>query len=194
MKVYKATNKDMVCTLGAGDFRYELGKTYTAEGCRCGRAGLHSCEYVLDCMSYYPMDGENRFFVAEAGGDIHEIGGDDTRVASTELTLIKSLDPLHICYEAMQYMIQHPGRRWTKAVPNVRASENYVEVGGTGWIGIARGYEPEFKAKAGAVIGLLHEEGEEIAMARVCIVFPDRVGRRFKLTAGGDIVPAGGAE
>lgn len=194
MKVYKATNKNMICTMGAGDFRYELGKTYTAEDCKCGKTGLHSCEYILDCMGYYAMGRGNRYFVAEASGDLHEVGGDDTRVASTELTLIKELDPLHICYEAMQYMIQHPGRRWEKSGPYLRAQTDAVTVEGRGWIGIARGFEPAFCAKEGAVIGLLHEEGEEIAMARVFYVDADHAGRPFRMTAGGDIVPAGGAE
>lgn len=194
MKVYKATNKDMVCTMGNGDFQYKIGEKYTAEGCKCGRTGLHSCEYIFGCMSYYGMGQGNRFFVAEAGGDIHEIGGDDTRVSSTELTLIKELDPLHICYEAMEYMIQHPGRKWEHSGNYVKVQPDCVTVGGRGWIGIARGYEPEFCAQEGAVIGLLHEEGEEIAMARVFLVTAEQASKPFRMTAAGDIVPVGGAE
>ena len=191
MKVFKATHADMSCSMGAGTFRYELGKTYTAAGCKCGKTGLHSCEYILGCMGYYAMDGKNRFFVAEAGGDIHEVGGDDTRVSSTELTLVKELDRLHICYEAMRYMIDHPGRPWETQKTLLRVQQDRVEVGGEGWIGIARGCEPEFSAEKGAVIGLLHEEEGEIAMARVFFVDEDRAGRRFRLNADGELVTGG---
>lgn len=193
MKVFKATHQDMSCTMGAGTFQYELGKTYTADGCKCGKTGLHSCEYILDCMGYYAMDGKNRFFVAEAGGDIHEVGGDDTRVASTELTLIKELDTLHICYEAMRYMMDHPGRPWETQHIRLSVQPGRVDVGGEGWIGIARGYEPEFKAKAGAIVGLLHEEEGEIVMARVFRVDENLAGRRLKITPRGDLI-TGGAE
>lgn len=193
MKVFKATHADMSCSMGAGTFRYELGKTYTAAGCKCGKTGLHSCEYILGCMGYYAMDGKNRFFVAEAGGDIHEVGGDDTRVSSTELTLVKELDRLHICYEAMRYQIDHPGRPWQASGTMLRVQPDRVEVGGEGWIGISRGYEPQFRAKAGAIIGLLHEEEGEIVMARVFRVDENLEDRWLKITPRGDLAQ-GGAE
>ena len=176
MKVFKATHADMSCSMGTGTFRYELGKTYTAAGCKCGKTGLHSCEYILGCMGYYAMDGKNRFFVAEAGGDIHEVGGDDTRVSSTELTLVKELDRLHICYEAMRYQIDHPGRPWQSSGTMLRVQPDRVEVGGEG-----------------ASIGLLHEEEGEIVMARVFRVDENLEDRWLKITPRGDLAQ-GGAE
>ena len=84
IKVYKGTDKDMKCR----DFQYELGKTVTDDGAvRCGGKGFHSCDAPFDVLRYYPMRNGNRFFEAEAGGEIDRTGADDSKLASSELTL-----------------------------------------------------------------------------------------------------------
>lgn len=72
MTVFKATNGQMECTLGKGTFAYRLGVPAYADGSRCGGTGLHACEYVADCLQYYGLGTGNRFFRAEASGDIAE--------------------------------------------------------------------------------------------------------------------------
>lgn len=197
MKVYKATRPDMTCTMGIGTFQYELGKTYTAEECKCGKTGLHSCEYILDCMGYYPLGPRtmNRFFLAEASGDLHEVGGDDTRVSSTELKLVEELDSMHICYEAMGYMIQHPRRRWEADHPYVKVQADSVKVGGPYWIGIARGYEPQACGEAWSILGLLHEEDGVIKQAKLIHIGGEyRPGKIYKLTKEGELVAVPGGK
>ena len=82
--VYKGTDKDMKCR----GMQYELGKTVTDNGAvRCGDKGFHSCEAPFDVLKYYPMRDGNRFFAAEAGGIIDRTGADDSKLASSELTL-----------------------------------------------------------------------------------------------------------
>ena len=190
MKVFKATKADMTCTMGRGVFRYELGKTYTAEECKCGRTGLHSCEYVLDCAGYYEMDGTNRFFEAEASGDIHEIGGDDTRVSSTELKLVRELNLQRICFEALSYMISHPGRKWQREGRNHIVRENMVGMLKRGAMGIARGFEPKISGELGAVLGLAHEENGEIRAAKLITI--DAIlyhpGVTYQLTKEGALI------
>lgn len=193
MKVFKATREDMTCDMGQGTFRYELGKTYTAVNAKCGSVGLHSCEYVLGCMSYYPLDGKNRFFRAEAAGDIHEVGGADTRVSSTELTLVEELSLMKICYEALAYMIQHTGRNWKADGPGLSVKENIVRAGYSDrkpFLGIARGYEPVASGKLGSVLGFAHESGGEIQGAKIIPIdgiyyFPNV---EYQLTAAGVLI------
>lgn len=79
MTVFKATRGDMSCTMGKGAFFYHLGVPASADRSACGSAGLHACEYVLDCARYYKLGSGNRFFLAEARGDIAE-DGCDTRI------------------------------------------------------------------------------------------------------------------
>ena len=54
---------------------------------RCGDKGYHSCEAPFDVLRYYPNVNGNRFFEAEAGGEIDKKENDDTKLASSELTL-----------------------------------------------------------------------------------------------------------
>ena len=84
IKVYKGTDKDMKCR----GMQYELGKTEKTDGAiRCGNKGFHSCETPLDVLRYYSIKDGNRFFEAEAGGKIDRTGADDSKIASSELTI-----------------------------------------------------------------------------------------------------------
>ena len=84
MKVYKGTDKNMQCR----GKQYELGKKEIDDGAiRCGDKGYHSCEAPFDVLRHYPNINGNRFFEAEAGGTIDKTENDDTKLASSELTL-----------------------------------------------------------------------------------------------------------
>ena len=89
MKVYKGTDKNMQC-LGK---QYVLGKKEVDDGAiRCGDKGYHSCEAPFDVLRHYPNINGNRFFEAEAGGEIDKAKNDDTKLASSELTLKSEID------------------------------------------------------------------------------------------------------
>ena len=84
MKVYKGTDKNMQCR----GKQYVLGKKEVDDGAiRCGDKGYHSCEAPFDVLRHYPNINGNRFFEAEAGGKIDKEENDDTKLASSELTL-----------------------------------------------------------------------------------------------------------
>ena len=84
MNVYKGTDKDMKCR----GFQYELGVTVMSDDAiRCGGNGFHSCEAPFDVLRYYPNKDGNRFFVATAGGKIDRTDADDSKIASSEITL-----------------------------------------------------------------------------------------------------------
>lgn len=167
MIVYKATNKDMICTSGEGLFQYRLGVPATAEKSKCADAGLHACEYVLDCTWYYGMGKYNRYFKAKAEGDIAE-DGHDTRIACTRLTLLKELTNRDIAKEAMLYMIHHPRRdNWKTSRHMVQVNENTAEIRIPDGIAIARGQHPKVSGCAGAHLGLIREEKGKITAAKI---------------------------
>nr|DAH27799.1 MAG TPA: hypothetical protein [Caudoviricetes sp.] len=84
MKTYKGTDKNMQCR----GKQYVLGKKEVDDGAiRCGNKGYHSCEAPFDVLRHYPNINGNRFFEAEAGGEIDKKENDDTKLASSELTL-----------------------------------------------------------------------------------------------------------
>lgn len=89
MKVYKGTDKNMQCQ----GKQYVLGKKEVDDGAiRCGNKGYHSCEAPFDVLRYYPNINGNRFFEAESGGEIDKAKNDDTKLASSELTLKSEID------------------------------------------------------------------------------------------------------
>jgi hypothetical protein len=84
LNVFKGTDKDMKCR----GMQYEIGKTEKSDDAiRCGNKGFHSCEAPFDVLKYYPMRNGNRYFTAEASGKIDRTGADDSKLASSELTL-----------------------------------------------------------------------------------------------------------
>lgn len=176
MKVYKATNADMTCHMGAGTFRYHLGIPAKADASRCGNTGLHACEYVLDCLTYYSLGGGHRFFEAEASGDIAE-DGVNTRISCTELTLVRELSNRDIAREAMQYIVKHPRREgWQHRSLRASVAAEEAEAKDKDGIAIARGLQPRVKGCAGAHLGWIKETPGGIRAARL-------------LTVGGPIKP-----
>ena len=175
MKVFKATNGDMTCTMGKGTFQYRLGEPATAEASKCGDTGLHACEYVADCTAYYSLKGGNRFFRAEAEGDIAE-DGINTRIACTKLTLVEELTARGIAREAMLYILRHPKREgWEKRAALLCIAGNEAWAEEPGGIAIARGKEPRVKGAQGSVLGLLAETEEGILAARLFEVDGERI-------------------
>lgn len=170
MKVYKATDSDMSCHMGKGRFQYHLGVPETAEKSKCGDTGLHACEYVLDCVTYYRMDGNNRFFEAEAAGDIAE-DGVNTRISCTELTLIRELCMKDIAREAIRYMVSHPKREgWQHKSGMAVVSTDSAAIDTRDGIAIARGTNPRVKGCEGAHVGWIRETEEGITEARLMTV------------------------
>ncbi len=170
MRVFKATDSDMSCHMGQGRFQYVIGVTATAENSKCGNTGLHACEYVLDCTRYYRMDGWNRFFAAEATGDIAE-DGIDTRISCTELTLIKELCNKDIAREIIRYIVCHPKREgWKHRSSMAVVDSEKAEVSVSNGIAIARGENPMVKGCDGAHVGWIRETEAGITDARLMTV------------------------
>lgn len=167
MQVYKATDADMTCHMGNGIFQYELGIPATAEASKCASTGLHACEYIIDCLRYYPLDSDHRYFCAEAEGDIAE-DGQDTRIACTKLTLTKELDHADIARETMKFMIRHPRRSgWQYSRNGVEVAKDKAVSKAVEGIAIARGENPRVMGGVGTYIGLLQEQDGQIVQAKL---------------------------
>lgn len=160
----------MSCTMGKGTFFYHLGVPASADRSACGSAGLHACEYVLDCTRYYKLGDGNCFFLAEARGDIAE-DGSDTRIACTELTLVQELTSREIAAHALLYMARHPRRPgWEAQRMMVDVARDRAEAAFPGAIAIARGFRPAARGVMGAHLGLVREVYGEITDARLLTV------------------------
>lgn len=164
MIVFKATDGNMTCR---SIFVYQLGVPATAEKSKCADSGLHACEYVLDCTTYYSLGRGNRFFKAKAEGDIAE-DGCDTRIACTRLTLMRELTNYDIAKEAMLYMLHHPHRSgWQKGGCMLHVGEQTAEIEEWDGIAIARGSSPRVSGCIGAHLGLIKEQDGKIIAAKL---------------------------
>ena len=84
IKSYKGMDKDMKCR---NEFQYELGKTYEQETATVCGPGFHSCEAPLDVLRYFGLKNGNRYFETVADGVIARRKGEDSKIASSKLTI-----------------------------------------------------------------------------------------------------------
>lgn len=156
MIVFKGFTEDLTANCGKGIYQYEEGKTYTEEKSKTRTTGFHCAEYILDCMTWYKMDGKNRFFAVDAAGSIDEEEG-CSMVVCTQITLLKELSVKEIAGYAMMYIVKHPLRSWEKQIENIEVLKNKAESTKKNGIAIARGAHPRVKGVKGSVLGLILE-------------------------------------
>ena len=161
MIAFKGFTKDLTATRGKGTFQFKEGETYIEEESKCARTGFHCAEDPFDCFSYYSLGNGNRFFAVEAAGSLDE-DGSNSKIACTQITLLKELSLKEMAYYKIKYMILHPVRNWQSTGCNYKVWENMAEGDGEGTIAIARGKDPKAKGKAGSVLGLLCEPEEGV--------------------------------
>lgn len=173
MLAYKGFNSKLQAIFGQGLYRFTPESTHEVEECKTGKNGFHCAEYILDCTSYYSIDGQNRFFIVEAAGDINENSAG--HIACTKITLLQELDLKGIAVHAIKYMILHPTMAWEKQGSKLQVAAGSAETSIKGAITIARGEQPMARAAAGSIIGLLREK--EPGLYTDAVV--DVVGGRF---------------
>ena len=162
MIAYKGFSPELKSCYGDGKKEnccFHIGETKTVEKSKTVSCGFHCCENPFDCLTYYSLDGKNRFFRVEAEGSIDEDASN--RIACTEITLLEELNPVAFAAEGMRYIINHPDREgWQQEHGSVRVREGKVEVAAKDCIAIARGRNPMVKGPEGSILGLIVEDME----------------------------------
>ena len=111
-----------------------LGKKEVADGAiRCEDKGYHSCEAPFDVLRYYPNINGNRFFEAEAGGEIDKKENDDTKLASSELTLKSEINFAGLVKAQIEYT--------RKKAETGTAGGNWSNLVGGNWSNLVGGNE-----------------------------------------------------
>lgn len=190
MIAYKGFTKDLTARLGSGNYQFEPGKTYTEESSKTVRSGFHCCENPFECLAYYSLDGENRFFMVEAAGSIDE--DDSERIACTEITLLKELSVLEFALEGMKYIVRHPDREgWVCHHREAKVQQDTAEAMGVNHIAIARGENPKVKGVEGSVLGIIREkQGVGIMDAKIFICNVGKADKWLTLDADRKVVEA----
>ena len=185
MIAYKGFNKNIESVLGNGkkeSCTFDAGKTYQETASKTARTGFHCCENPFDCLTYYSMDGRNRFFKVEASGDIDEDEG--RKIACTRITLIEELTPLKFALEGLRYMIEHPQREhWQQSHRSVRVKEDECEAKEKGHIAIARGADPVARGPEGSILGFIVEKNGAIQNAKLIVTPKEFADKWLRITA-----------
>lgn len=183
MIAFKGFNENLTSVMGNGQKAtcvFQPGETKRVEESKTVRSGFHCCENPMECLTYYSMNGKNRFFKVEAAGDIDE--DESERIACTEITLLEELSDKAFAMEAMMYMIRHPHRdKWEQSHGNVTVQRDRAAADTYG-IAIARGTDPRVRGVEGAILGLLVDEDGEISQCKLFCVSKEQAGRWFRLT------------
>ena len=99
---YKGFKKDMTCR----GFQYEEGKEYEESEASVCNSGFHSCEYPLDCFSYYDP-AHSVYHEVEASGEIDKgEEKDDTKVASTKIKIGAEINIAGMVKAAIEYTVK----------------------------------------------------------------------------------------
>lgn len=183
MIAYKGFTKDLTATMGKGIYHFKPGKTYRTEKSKTVRTGFHCCENPFECLFYYPINGENRFFMVEAGGSIDEDDGE--RIACTEITLLKELSLKELAGHGMMYMVRHPLRKnWKQRKRGVEVTDAETETARENEIVIVRGTHPVVSGEKDSILGLILEpEPGNIKAAKLFVPGEDaKANTRYTLT------------
>lgn len=184
MKAFKGFTEDLWSKLGNGQEEscsFSIGETKEVPESKTARNGFHCCENPFECLTYYAMDGKNRFFRVEAAGDIDE--DKDERIACTKITLLEELTPKAFALEGMKYIIEHPDRKnWEQNHRTVVVKKDEAEAREQKPIAIARGSNPKVKGPEGSILGLIVEDEQGIKNAKLLICTGATADKWLRLT------------
>lgn len=183
MIAYKGFTEDLCSVMGDGkeeNCRFRPNETKSVDASKTGRNGFHCCENPTGCLTYYSMNGKNRFFKVEAAGDINE--DESGRIACTRITILQELAPLDFAAAAMRYIIEHPDRGdWEARHENVNVLPDEAEGKGKDHIAIARGADPVVIGAEGSIAGFIRDRDGRIEECKLIRVTSELAGKRMHI-------------
>lgn len=144
MIAYKGFHPGLICR----DYQFVMGLNVTDKA-NCRANGFHCAEDPLDCLTYYSDMKHSEYYLVNAGGDVDE-DDHDSKIACTELTIIKKLEREEFFLHALAYIVDHPGREWNNLVQKDTGS---AKCG----FAIVRGADPVATGKKGDILAFAKE-------------------------------------
>lgn len=160
MIAYKGFNMGLQCR----GYQFIMGLNETNKA-NCHENGFHCAENPLDCLLYYPNLSRSEYYIVNAGGDIDE-DGDDSKIACTEITVIKKLSLQDLLLHGLAYMVDHPLRKWNC---NVKKDMARAEMG----YAVVRGKKPVALGKRGDILAFAKEDPETETVIQLAVTQVD---------------------
>lgn len=145
-------------------YQFHLGMN-TTEKANCRQNGFHCAEDPLDCITYYPDINKAVFCLVDAGGDIDE-DDCDSKIACTELNILKILTLKEYFLFALAYIRDHPKR---KNSCNVSINKGIAQKGFV----VVRGTDPIACGKKGDYLAFAKENISKEYIEAVSLVYID---------------------
>lgn len=160
MIAYKGFRTGLVCR----GYQFVMGLNIT-EKANCAQNGFHCAENPLDCLSYYPDMDNSEYYLVDAGGDIDE-DANDSKIACTELNIIKKLSIEEFFLHGLAYMTDHPLREWSN---HVIRNKGEARRG----VAVVRGTDPVAKGNIGDLLAFAKESPDHSQIIQVSLAFVD---------------------
>ena len=165
MIAYKGFYPGLICR----GYQFVMGLNVT-EQANCAANGFHCAEDPLDCLTYYSNMEQSEYYLVDAGGDVDE-DERDSKIACTELTIIKKLKREEFFLHALAYMVDHPGREWNH---HVKKDQSRAQYG----FAVVRGADPIASGKKGDILAFAKEAPDTNKIIQVAMVRVD--GKQIK--------------
>jgi len=160
MIAYKGFNPGLICR----KYQFHMGLNVTDKA-NCAHNGFHCAEDPLDCLSYYPNMDQSEYYLVDAGGDVDE-DERDSKIACTELTIIKKLGREEFFLHALAYQVDHPEREWNC---RVQKDQGHAERG----FAFVRGTEPLASGNKGDILAFAKQSPDSKKIIQVAVVRVD---------------------
>ncbi len=160
MIAYKGFNPGLQC-LG---YQFVMGRNETDKA-NCRENGFHCAENPLDCLCYYRDLNRSEYYIVNAGGDIDE-DEYDSKIACTEITILKKLEKQELFLHGLAYMADHPLREWNSYVSKGNAQAS-------GGFAVVRGTDPVAMGKTGDILAFAKEEPDTGKIVQVSVTLVD---------------------
>ena len=172
---YKGFKQDLTCR----GFQFEMGKTFEHKGkVEPCSGGFHSCEYPLDCFSYYPP-AESRYAETIADGEVSREDGGDSKIASATITIKAEISMHQMVTRAIEWIWSKVDRSLEQTNTGNRSAasntgnrsaasntgyQSAAEVSGSHSVAAAFGIEGKARASENSALVLCYrnDEGELI--------------------------------
>lgn len=155
----KAFEPGLICR----GYQFVMGLNVTDKA-NCRANGFHCAENPLDCLNYYADMSKAEYYLVNAGGDLDEDDG-DTKIACTQLNIIKMLTRKEFFLFSLAYMVDHPFHEINSHVKKdcAQAADGYAIVCGIDPVACGQLGDILAFAKADPVTGKI----KQISMAQV---------------------------
>lgn len=160
MIAYKGFNPGLQCR----GYQFVMGRNETDKA-NCRENGFHCAENPLDCLCYYRDLNRSEYYIVNAGGDIDE-DEYDSKIACTEITILKKLEKQELFLHGLAYMADHPLREWSSYVSKGNAQAS-------GGFAVVRGTDPVAMGKTGDILAFAKEEQHTGKIVQVSVTLVD---------------------